>query len=64
MRDDRARARVGIVTELDRRDERGVDARVHAVTDRRAMLVLAVVVGGDRAGAQVHTRSDVGVADV
>src|SRR5438477_3848137 len=61
---DRPRARVGVVTDLDRRDQRGVDTGVHAVADRRAVLVLAVVVGGYRAGTQVHTRSDIGVADV
>ena len=37
---------------------------VRPVADLRAVLVLAVVVRGDRARAEVHARSDVGVADV
>ena len=32
--------------------------------DHRAVLAAAVVVGGDRAGADVRARADVGVADV
>ena len=61
---DRAGTRLRPVAELDRRDERRVDARVHAVADRGAVLVRAVVVRGDRARAKIRVSSDVGVADV
>ena len=37
---------------------------LHAGADRRAVLVDAVVVGGDRGGAEVRALADVGVADV
>ena len=55
--DDRAGAGVGAVADLDRRDEHRVrpDARVGA--DLRAVLVPAVVVGGDGAGADVGARA-------
>ena len=64
LRDRRVRRREGVVAERHRRDERRVDARVHAIADRRAVLVDAVVVGGDRRGAEVRVLADVGVADV
>ena len=44
--------------------KRRVDAAPHARADRRAVLVATVVVGGDRAGAEVGARPDVGVAEV
>ena len=62
--DHRACARVRAVAETDRRDEHRVDADERAGADRGAVLVLAVVVGGDRSGADVGPLADVGVADV
>ena len=62
--DHRACARVRAVAETDRRDEHRVDADECAGADRRAVLVLAVVVGGDRSGADVGPLADVGIADV
>src|SRR4029077_4663377 len=52
------------VADGHRRDQRGVHHRAHALADRGAVLVAPVVVGGDRAGAEVATGADVGVADV
>ena len=61
---DRTRTGLGSVAELDRRDQRRVDARVHAVADLGPVLVDAVVVRGDRARAEVRVGADLGVADV
>ena len=47
-----------------RRHERHVHARAHALADRRAVLALAVVVGGDRARAQIGPLAHVRIADV
>ena len=43
---------------VDRRDQHAVAADVHVVADRRAVLVRAVVVGGDAAGAVVDALAD------
>src|SRR3954452_23096081 len=64
LRDDRPGASVRRVPDVHRRDEGGVHAGVNAVADGRASLAAAVVVGGDRAGAEVGVRADVGIADV
>src|SRR3954451_25460554 len=62
--DDAARCRPRAIPDLDRRDERGVHARPHVRADLRAVLGLAVVVGGDVARADVRVLADVAVADV
>src|SRR5258708_8291337 len=62
--DRRAGRGVGVVADRDRRDERGVDAAVDAAADPRPVLGAAVVVGRDRARAEVRVVTDVGVADV
>ena len=50
--------------DLDRRDQDAVAADVRVGADRRAVLVRAVVVGGDAAGAEVDALADVAVAEV
>src|SRR6185312_6878944 len=62
--DDRAGPDPGVVADRHGRDERGVDAAVDPFADRRAVLAAAVVVGGDRARAEVRAGADLGVADV
>ena len=64
VRHDRARARVRAVADLDRRHQGVVRPDPHVLADLRAVLAEAVVVGGDRAGADVGARADVGVAQV
>src|SRR5215813_8981602 len=64
VRHDRPRARLGTVAHVDRRNKRRVHTRVYTVSDRGAVLVLAVVVRGDRAGTEVGVGADLGVADV
>ena len=49
---------------VDRRDERVVGAGLGVPADRGAVLLDAVVVGEDRAGADVGALADLGVADV
>src|SRR6266496_3191591 len=49
--DRRARADRGAAADCHRCDELGIGADVHVVFDDRAMLVRAVVVAGDRPGA-------------
>ena len=60
----RASASVRPVADIERRDERSVDSGLHALSELRAVLPAAVVVGGDDAGAQVAVLTDVRVADV
>ena len=55
---------VRAVADRHRRDQHAVAADVHVVADHRAVLVRAVVVGGDAAGAVVDARADRGVAEV
>src|SRR5690242_3673517 len=62
--DHRSRRRVGIVADAHRSDQRRVDTGLDPVADRGPVLAIAVVVGGDRAGPEVRTLADVGVADV
>src|ERR1700754_388350 len=62
--DHATRARDRAVTDLHRGDERGVDARLDIGPDRGAVLVAAVVVGRDVAGAHVRVLADVRVPDV
>src|SRR4051794_7792501 len=64
VRDDGAGRRVGAVADGDGRDEGRVDRRAHVVADGRAVLGAAVVVRGDRRGAQIRVGADVGVPDV
>src|SRR3954451_13987287 len=52
--DDATRCRPGAIPDFDGGHEGGVDARLDVVADRRAVLVLAVVVGGDVARADVR----------
>src|SRR5436305_6364391 len=62
--DDRARRRPGAVADRHRCDEDIMGAGVDVLADRGVLLLCAVVVGGDRTGADVAARADVGVADV
>ena len=62
--DDRARADIGAVADLDRRDQRRVRADERALADVGAVLGRAVVVAGDGAGADIGARADARVADV
>ena len=55
---------VGTVADLDRSHEVGVAADEAVVTDRGAELVLAVVVAGDGAAAEVAVLAHIAVADV
>src|ERR1035437_1676326 len=57
-------ARVGVVADAHRGNECGVDADLDPGADRGAVLAVAVVVGGDRAGADVRRLTDIGIADV
>src|SRR6185369_12834466 len=50
--------------DLDRCDEDAVAADVRIGADRRAVLVGAVVVRGDAAGAEVDALADIGVAEI
>src|SRR5947209_19036947 len=62
--DHRSGGRVCVVADRHRSDERRVDARLDSRADRRAVLAGAVVVGRDRARAQVRVLADGGIADV
>ena len=50
--------------DLDGRDQVDVGADEGLRADRRLVLLLAVIVAGDRAGADVDVLGDIGVADV
>ena len=63
-RDDGAGARLRPVAQRHRRPEHRVHAQEHALSDRGAVLADAVVVRGDRAGADVRLGPHVGVAQV
>src|SRR5262252_6969798 len=60
----RAAADVGAFTDGDGRDELRIAADERAVLDRRLILLLAVVVARDRAGADVHLVADRRVAEI
>ena len=62
--DGRAAADGGAVADLHRRHQDDVAADVGVGADGGAVLVRAVVVGGDRAGAVVDPLADVGIAEV
>ena len=62
--DRRAGGDVGALADRDRRDQLRVAADERAVLDRRLMLRLAVVVAGDRAGADVDLLADHRVAEI
>ena len=62
--DHRAGASVGGVADFYRRDQHRVNADADVVADHRPVLAETVVVGGDRAGAEVAAGADLGVADV
>ena len=62
--DDAARADIGALADLDRRHQRGVGADKGAGADLGAMLVEAVIVAGDGAGADISARADAGIADI
>src|SRR4051812_21114300 len=64
VRDHGARGRIGPVADRDRGHERGVDGDPHAGADGGPVLAAAVVVGGDRARADVRALADLRVADV
>ena len=59
-----AGADVGIVADGDRRHELCVAADLHPAADDRAMLRKAVVVAGNRPGADVGRVADLAVAEV
>ena len=62
--DDAARGDIGAVADRHRRDQRAVRADEGARADLGVVLVEAVVVAGDRAGADVGARADMRVADI
>src|SRR5690349_2135771 len=62
--DNATRSGVRAVADFDGGDERGVHARADARADRGPVLVLAVVVRGDVARADVRAFADIGVTDV
>src|SRR6478609_8265562 len=62
--DDRSGARPGTVTDRDRGDEDIMRAGVDVPADGGALLLVTVVVGGDRARPDVAARAHVGIPDV
>ena len=60
----RARAGVGTLADGDRRAQDRVRADERPIADGRAVFALAVVVGGDRPGADVDALADLRVAEV
>ena len=64
LRDRRARGDEALRLDLDGRDEIRVAADERAISDRTAGLLVAVVVHDDRAAAEVHAGTDVGIADI
>src|SRR5690606_36693198 len=64
LRDRRARTDRRACADLDRRDEHHAGTDERTVPDHGAVLVRAVVVASDRAGADVDLRADRGVAYV
>src|SRR6185503_12550023 len=64
LADGRAGADVRAARDAHRRDQRRVRADEAFVLDHGAVLLGAVVVAGDGAGADVDARADLGVADV
>ena len=52
------------VADRDRRHQRRIRADEHAFADYRAGFVNAVVIAGDRAGADIGARADLAVADI
>src|SRR4051794_6472978 len=62
--DHRTRADNCSVTDCYRCDQRGVGADERAGSDYRPILAEPVVIAGDRAGADVRARPDLGIADV
>ena len=63
-RDDAAGRDIGAVADRDRRDQRRVRADKRALADCRAPLVNAVVIAGDRAGADIGAGADIAVAEI
>src|SRR5690606_24526680 len=64
QREGGARADVGAVTDADGCDERGVRADERARADDGRVLLLAIIVAGDGARADVGARADLGVAKI
>src|ERR1700722_15526420 len=64
FRDHRAGSDIGALADFDRRDQRRVRTDEGILADRRAMLVAAVVIAGDGAGADIGVGADKGVADI
>ncbi len=64
LRDRRAAADRRAGADLDRRHQHAVAADVRVGADRRAVLVRAVVVGGDAAGAEVDPLADLRIAEI
>src|SRR6185437_1694074 len=62
--DDRSRADRGVVAHLHRRDQRRVGTDEGTIADLGDVLVHAVVVARDGAGADVHVRTDLRVAEI
>src|SRR3954447_23629297 len=62
--DHATRSRVRAIADFDRGHERRVDAGLDIGPDPGPMLLAAVVVGRDVAGADVGVLSDIGVTDV
>src|SRR5947209_4212973 len=64
LRNDRTRADISTRTDLYRCDERRIRADKGVVADLRAVLRIAVVIAGDRAGADIGGSADRSVADI
>ena len=64
LSDDRSRSRIRSIADSNRSDEHVVRARARVSAHLGAVLVDAVVVGRNRAGANVGALADRGVADV
>src|SRR5579859_5811893 len=62
--DARRGADVGPVSDADRRYQRGVAANEDAFADARLMLVDAIVVTEDGAGADIAARADLRIAEI
>ena len=62
--DDRARSDVGAIAHAHGRDERGIAADENALADGRRVLVDAVVVASDGAGADVCAAADARIAQI
>src|SRR5687768_5892283 len=64
LRHHRSCTGAGVVAQPDRSAQDGVTAQEDALSDLGAVLVHAIEIGGDRAGAHIGLRTNPGVAKV